>query len=204
MGGARVVDASGVDGPAMMTGSDSDDRPPRALLIAAVVVAVVAIGVVLVIAATREAPPQPVALPTVPAPQAGSPACEALLAALPQRLGDYQRAPLAAPAPEGASAWRTGTGNEPVVLRCGLERPTDFVVGSPIQIVDRVQWFEVAADQQSAGDAGRSTWYTVDRPVYLALTLPPGSGPTPIQQLSEVIDRTITAVPIDPAGPPAG
>ncbi|ORX01377.1 hypothetical protein AWC29_23690 [Mycobacterium triplex] len=188
----------------MMTGSDSDDPggPPRALLIAAVLVAVVAIGVVLVIAATREAPPEPVALPTVPAPQAGSSACDALLAALPQRLGDYQRAPLAAPAPEGASAWRTGTGDQPVVLRCGLERPTAFVVGSAIQIVDRVQWFEVAADQQSAGDAGRSTWYTVDRPVYLALTLPPGSGPTPIQQLSEVIDRTITAVPIDPARPP--
>ncbi|SOX52989.1 DUF3515 domain-containing protein [Mycobacterium ahvazicum] len=187
----------------MMTGSDSDDPggPPRALLIAAVVVAVLAIGIVLVIAATREAPPQPVALPTVPAPQADSPACHALSAALPQRLGDYQRAPLAQPAPEGAAAWRTGTGNEPLVLRCGLDRPTAFVVGSPIQIVDRVQWFEVAAEQQSAGDAGRSTWYTVDRPVYLALTLPSGSGPTPIQQLSEVIDRTVTAVPIDPARP---
>ncbi|MCV7408573.1 hypothetical protein AWC05_05975 [Mycobacterium florentinum] len=188
----------------MMTGSDSDDPggPPRALLIVAVVVAVLAIGIVLVIAATRAAPPQPVALPTVPAPQAGSSACHALLAALPQRLGDYQRAPLAQPAPEGATAWRGGTGNEPVVLRCGLERPTGFVVGSPIQSVDRVQWFEVAGDRQSAGDAGRSTWYAVDRPVYLALTLPSGSGPTPIQQLSEVIDHTITAVPIDPARPP--
>jgi hypothetical protein len=36
----------------------------------------------------------------------------------------------------------------------------------------------------------------------VALTLPTGSGPTPIQQLSEVIDRTIAAVPINPA--PAG
>lgn len=197
-----MVDAPGVDDRAMMTGSDSDDRPPRALLIAAVVVAVLAIGIVLVIAATREAPPQPVALPTVPAPQAGGPACHALSAALPQQLGDYQRAPLAAPAPEGATAWRSGSGGEPVVLRCGLDRPTGFVVGSAIQIVDRVQWFEAAADQQSAGDAGRSTWYTVDRPVYLALTLPSGSGPTPIQQLSEVIDHTIAPVPIDPARPP--
>jgi hypothetical protein len=198
-----MVDATGIDGRAMMTGSDSDDPggPPRALLIAAVAVAVLAIGIVLVIAATREAPPQPVALPTVPAPQAASPACHALSAALPQRLGDYQRAPLAQPAPEGATAWRSGTGNEPVVLRCGLDRPTGFVVGAPIQSVDRVQWFEVAADRQSAGDAGRSTWYTVDRPVYVALTLPSGSGPTPIQQLSEVIDHAITAVPIDPARP---
>jgi hypothetical protein len=185
-----------------MADSDTDlGGPPRAMMIAAVALAAVAIGVILAIAATREAPPQPVAVPAVPAPQADNAACRALAAALPQRLGDYQRAPLAQPAPQGATAWRAGSGGEPVVLRCGLDRPADFVVGSPIQIVDRVQWFEVAAGQQSAGDAGRSTWYTVDRPVYLALTLPSGSGPTPIQQLSEVIDRTIAAVPIDPARP---
>jgi hypothetical protein len=177
------------------------DGPPRALMIAAVALAVAAIGVILVIAATREAPPQPVAVPAVPAPQAGNAACRALVDALPQRLGDYQRAPIAQPAPEGATAWRARPDSEPVVLRCGLDRPSDFVVGSPIQVVDRVQWFEVAARQQSAGDAGRTTWYTVDRPVYVALTLPSGSGPTPIQQLSEVIDRTITAVPIDPGHP---
>jgi hypothetical protein len=173
--------------------------PPRALLIAAVALAVVAVGVILVIAATRRAPPQPVVLPAVTAPQATSAACRALADALPQRLGDYQRASLAQPAPPGAAAWRAANGAEPVVLRCGLDRPADFVVGSPIQVVDKVQWFEVAPAQQSAGEAGRSTWYTVDRPVYVALTLPPGSGPTPIQQLSEVIDRTVAAVPINPA-----
>jgi hypothetical protein len=182
-----------------MAGSDADTGPPRAVMIAAVALAVVAIGVILAVAATRQAPPQPVAVPAVPAPQAANAPCRALAQALPQRLGDYQRAPVAQPAPAGTAAWRAGPDSEPVVLRCGLDRPADFVVGSPIQIVDRVQWFGVAAEQQSAGDAGRSTWYTVDRPVYVALTLPSGSGPTPIQQLSEVIDRTIAAVPINPA-----
>ena len=181
------------------TGPAADTGPSRAVLIAAVALAVVAIGVILAIAATRQAPPPPVAVPNAPAPQAANSACQALADALPQRLGDYQRAPLAQPAPQGAAAWRAGAGGEPVVLRCGLERPADFVVGSPIQVVDRVQWFEVAAGQQSAGEAGRSTWYTVDRPVYVALTLPSGSGPTPIQQLAELIDQTIAAVPINPA-----
>ncbi|EUA41245.1 hypothetical protein I549_2290 [Mycobacterium avium subsp. avium 2285 (R)] len=102
-----------------------------------------------------------------------------MLDALPQRLGDYQRAPLEQPAPAGAAAWRTGPDSEPVVLRCGLDRPAEFVAGSPIQVVDRVQWFAVRPDPQSAGDAGRSTWYTVDRPVYVALTLPSGSGRRP-------------------------
>ena len=182
-----------------MTGDS--DGPPRVLLIAAVALAVAAIGVILVIAATREAPPQTVAVPAVPAPQAASAPCRALLEAAPQQLGDYQRAPIAQPAPEGATAWRSRPDSEPVVLRCGLDRPGDFVVGSPIQVVDRVQWFEVPAPPQSAGDAGRTTWYTVDRPVYVALTLPSGSGPTPIQQLSDIIDRTIKAVAIDPARP---
>ena len=165
--------------------------PPRAVIIAAIALGVAAIAVILGIAATREAPSQPVALPAVPAPQATNGACRALQQALPQKLGDYQRAPLVQPAPEGATAWRASPDSEPVVLRCGLDRPGEFVVGSPIQVVDRVQWFEVDR-----------SWYAVDRPVYIALTLPTGSGPTPIQELSEVIDRTIAAVPINPR--PAG
>lgn len=170
------------------------DGPPRAALIAALVVAIGTIGVILAIAATRHhtAPTGPAIVVAVPAPQAQDPACQALLGALPQRLGDYSRAQLAQPAPVGTAAWQSPGAADPVVLRCGLERPTDFVVGSPIQVVDRVQWFEVKQDQ-------RSTWYTVDRAVYVALTLPQGSGPTPIQQLSELIDRVLPARPIDPA-----
>ncbi len=178
--------------------ADPETGPPRAVIIAAIAVAVVAVGAILIVAATREAPTQ-VAVAAVPAPRAGSAACQSLSAALPSRLGDYQRVPIAAPAPPGATAWRATGGGEPVVLRCGLDRPGAFVVGSPIQVVDKVQWFE--AEHESSGGAGTSTWYTVDRPVYVSLTLPPGSGPTPIQQLSEVIDHAMAPVPIDPAPP---
>ncbi|KAA1250742.1 DUF3515 domain-containing protein [Mycobacterium simiae] len=184
-----------------MTGdADSDlDGPPRIVIIAAVLLAVAAIGAILVIAATRLPSQRPITVPAAPAPQASSPDCQALGAALPQRLGAYQRTPLAQPVPEGASAWSSGPDGEPVIMRCGLDRPADFVVGSPIQIVDNVQWFRVTDEPQSDRGAGRSTWYTVDRPVYVALTLPAGSGPTPIQEVSELIDRTLAAVPIDPA-----
>lgn len=166
--------------------------PPRAVLIAALVLAIGVVGVVLAIAATRHPPLQVVAIPTVPAPRAQDPACRALVDALPQRLGDYQRAPIAQPTPPATAAWRSASDSDPVVLRCGLDRPTDFAVGSPIQLVDRVQWFE-------AREGDRSTWYTVDRPVYVALTLPSGSGPTPIQQLSDLIDHAMPAVPINPS-----
>ncbi len=176
------------------TTDTSGDGPPRSLLIAAVAVAVAAIIAVLVIAAVRQLPEQlqPVPIPSIPAPRAESHECGALMAALPESLGDYRRAPAVEPAPAGVAAWQAAPDAEPVILRCGLERPAEFVVGAPIQVVDAVQWFEVT-------DEGRSTWFAVDRGVYIALTLPGGSGPTPIQEISDVIARTLPAEPIEPA-----
>jgi hypothetical protein len=59
-------------------------------------------------------------------------------------------------------------------------------------MVNAVQWFELA-------DQGSSTWFAVDRSVYIALTLPQGSGPTPIQEISDVIVKALPATAIDPA-----
>jgi hypothetical protein len=170
------------------------DGPPRSLFIAAVAVAVAAVVAVLVIAVLRQSPAheKPVPIATVPAPKAEGPECTALMAALPDQLGDYRRAQAAEPAPVGAAAWRAPSETEPVILRCGLERPLDFVVGSPTQVVEPVQWFELT-------DADRSTWFAVDRPVYVALTLPSGSGPTPIQEISQTIAQTMPAKRPDPA-----
>ncbi|WP_293003448.1 DUF3515 domain-containing protein [Mycobacterium sp.] len=167
------------------------DGPPRAALITALVIAIGTIGVILAVAATRHRT-APAVIAAVPAPHAHDSSCQKLTDALPQQLGDYTRAQVVQPAPVGAAAWQPAGKGDPVVLRCGLERPSDFVVGSPIQVVDRVQWFEVSQDQ-------RSTWYAVDREVYVALTLPQGSGPTPIQQISELVDRILPARPADPS-----
>jgi hypothetical protein len=184
--------------------AETGDGPPRALMIAAIVVAVGAIIGILLFAALRQAPPEqrPVAIASVPAPKADSAECRALLDALPDELGDYRRAAAADPVPAGAAAWQATPDGEPVILRCGLDRPGDFVVGSPIQVVDTVQWFrvdEAGAGNEPAADQGRSTWFAVDRPVYVALTLPQRSGPTPIQTISEVIAKSLPAKPIDPA-----
>ncbi|MDA4110448.1 DUF3515 domain-containing protein [Mycolicibacterium holsaticum] len=174
--------------------SDERDGPPRALLIAAVVVGVGAIVAILAFAALRETPAeeQVVGIVSVPAPEAESADCGALTAALPDKLGDFDRARVAEPAPPGAAAWRTEPDSEAVILRCGLARPAEFVVGTPLQVVDAVSWFHLS-------EQGRSTWYAVDRPVYVALTLPQDSGPTPIQDISEAIAKSLPATPIDPA-----
>ena len=173
---------------------DEPGAPSRRLLIAALLIAVVAVGTVLAVAATRRAPVRPVTIAALPAAQADSPDCRALLATLPDRLGDYPRAQAAEPVPAGAAAW--GSYEEPVIMRCGLDRPAEFVVGVPLQMVDDVQWFRL-----DDPDTARSTWMAVDRPVYIALTLPTGSGPAPIQTLSDVIARTMPAIPIRPGRP---
>jgi hypothetical protein len=172
---------------------DGRDGPPRGVLVAAVIVAVAAAIGVLVFATIRQKPEgqRPVAIASVPAPHADGDACRALLAALPDRLGDYQRAPAAEPAPVGAAAWQADPDAEPLILRCGVDQPVDFVAGTPIQVVDDVDWFHI-------GDEGRSTWITVDRPVYVALTLPDGSGPTPIQLISAAVAKAMPAVPVNP------
>jgi hypothetical protein len=177
------------------------DGPPRAVLIAAVAVAVGAVVAVLVVAAvmqrTRDDPP--VAVSAVPAPRAESPECAALAAQLPERLGDYRRAALVDPAPAGAAAWQPEGGGEPIVLRCGVERPGDFVVGAPLTVVDPVSWFRVADSGADGAPDDRATWFAVDRPVYVALTLPPGSGPEPIQTLSAAVASTMPATTPEPA-----
>jgi hypothetical protein len=201
--------------------SQTGDGPPKAVLIVALVVAVGAVVAVLAVAAVRQRQPapEPIAISTVPAPRAESPECGALIGALPDQLGDYQRAPVVEPTPPGTAAWQSDAGGEALILRCGLDRPAEFVVGAPLQMVDAVQWFrvgETAAGAPGAGEtgaagpatgetaagegaAGRSTWFAVDRPVYVALTLPAGSGPTPIQRLSAAIAETLPEQPIDPA-----
>lgn len=175
------------------------DGPPRAAMIAAVVIAALAVVGLLVVAAVRQTPeaPRVVAVASAPAPAADGAPCRALADALPDALGDYRRAPLADPAPAGAAAWRADgqpEGYDTVVLRCGIDRPLDFVAGAPVQMVDQVAWFRIA-------DAGSSTWIAVDRPAYVALTLPDGSGPTPIQDVSAAIAKAMPAVTPQP-GPP--
>lgn len=173
--------------------------PPRrpAVVAAAVALPVALLGGVLFFAAgaQRGADEAPVPLAAVPAPGAGTPPCAAVADALPDRLGDYTRVPLAEPAPEAAAAW-VGPTAEPVVLRCGVDRPVAFDRAAALTVVNGVDWFAV-----SGADVGvpATTWFAVDRGVYVALTLPDGSGPTPLQQVSDVLSATVGKQPPDPA-----
>ncbi|MFD4366499.1 DUF3515 domain-containing protein [Rhodococcus sp. NPDC058521] len=176
---------------------EQDHRRHPAVIATAVAIPVALVVAVLVAAflAGRDPIREPVSLGTVPAPASESPECDKLMAALPDNLGDLERAELAEPAPESAAAWQPSEG-EPVVLRCGVDRPVEFDQAAPLQVIDGVQWFEVSGAEMGLES---STWYLVDRGVYVAVTIPNGSGPTPLQEMSEAASKALEARPLDPA-----
>ena len=170
----------------------------------AVVIPLAMLAVVLVMVrgigdeAAEEAASEPVAAVAIPAPGAGSEECVALIEQLPESLGDAARVALVEPAPEGTAAYRMPDA-EPVIVRCGMPAPPTFTVGVALQAVNGVQWFN-EPDPDPAVTA--STWVAVDRPQYVAVTLPEGSGTGPIQDLSDAITAALEEVEPDPA--PAG
>jgi hypothetical protein len=135
-------------------------------------------------------PTGPLALVTIPAPDADSAACRDLVGAAPERLKSsgeqLSRRELAEPAPPATLAW----GGDPIVLRCGLDRPPELTRSSTLRAIDEVQWLPVPGD-------GSTTWYAVDREVYVALTVPDTAGTGPLQTVSRTIADVLPAVPLD-------
>jgi hypothetical protein len=131
----------------------------------------------------------PLALAGVEAPDADAPACtklvEALPATLPSKGEELARLPLADPAPPAAAAW-AGDRGEPVVLRCGLPKPAQYEPTAQLREISNVNWLPVDGE-------GASTWYTVDRPVYVALTIPDDAGTGVVQEMSATIAKVLPA-----------
>lgn len=138
----------------------------------------------------------PLVLAPVDAPAADSAGCVALMAHLPAALTNtgapLPRRPIAPPVPPATVAWSSPTGDA-VVSRCGVAPPTELTATSELLDVSGVRWLRVAGDRAA-------TWYAVDRPVYVALTLPGDVGTGPIQDVSNAIAATLPAQPVRPAG----
>jgi Protein of unknown function (DUF3515) len=144
------------------------------------------------------APPpdtRPLAVATVDAPDAGSPSCATLLAGLdgdlPAGSATLPRRALADPQPPGVRAWTAAP--SPVVLRCGLPRPAELTPTSALLEVDGVQWLQL---DDGLPQPQAVTSVAVDRPVYVAITVPTGVGSGPLQAVSEVVGAKLPARPV--------
>ncbi|QRP44500.1 DUF3515 domain-containing protein [Amycolatopsis sp. FDAARGOS 1241] len=171
--------------------------PPRVVLVVAAVLVVALAAVVAVFALTKnQAPPDesvangPLPLVAVPAPQAGTPACTAVVGAMPATLTSngrqLARRTLAQPAPQATVAWGDG---DAIVLRCGLDRPPELTQTAELRLINGVQWLQVTEDEAA-------TWYVVDRDVYLALTVPDSAGTGPLQTVSDTVAAKLPDKPL--------
>ncbi|WP_191983951.1 DUF3515 domain-containing protein [Amycolatopsis eburnea] len=167
--------------------------PPRVVLVTAAALAVALAVAVAVFALTQRSSSDtagPLPLVPVPAPAAASPGCTTLLAAVPTELTSNGTSlkvrTLADPAPPATVAWGT---DDPLVLRCGLNRPPELTPTAALRLVNKVQWLQVPGE-------GASTWYVVDREVYAALTVPDSAGTGPLQQISDTIAAKLAPRPL--------
>ncbi|MET0188444.1 MAG: DUF3515 domain-containing protein, partial [Pseudonocardia sediminis] len=116
-------------------------------------------------------------------PSASSAACAGLLRILPVSLpsdgGSLEPRPVE-PAVAGARAWASAP--EPVILRCGVPRPSELGPSSPLILVNGVNWLPLP---DAAGVTTRTTTYAVvDRGVYLTLSAPAEAGSGPLQAVA--------------------
>lgn len=177
--------------PAQETGA-----PPRRYIVIAAVIALALAVVIAVLSLMNRSQPEPspdngpLGLVPVSAPQANSPECAALIPALPAQLlsngATLNRRVIAEPAPPATVAWGAP---DAIVLRCGLDRPAELTPTSELRVVSGVQWLVVEGQ-------GASSWYVVDRNVYVALTVPDSSGTGPLQTISDTVAKTLKPMPL--------
>ena len=170
------------------------------VIAAAVAIPVILVGGVLygasqVYNSTGESQDAPLNAVTVPSPDGESRECTDFLAALGDELGEAQRVEFSEPAPDAAAGYRLESG-APVTIRCGLPAPQGFEVGTTLTEVNDVQWFN---EPDPVAEVTDSTWVAVDRPVYVAITLPEESGTGPIQAVSDTLKETMDATEPAPA-----
>jgi hypothetical protein len=126
-------------------------------------------------------PPQREDLPVLPVdvppatPQADA-SCPALMSTLPLELAGEPSRRVGSDTPY-AYAW----GDPPIVLVCGVDRPAGFVVGVSAIQINGVQWFVDTSDPES------TVWTTIDRPVYVRITLPAEVDSAPVTALTPQI-----------------
>jgi hypothetical protein len=136
--------------------------------------------------AREELPVLPVEVPPV-TPEADA-SCPALMSTLPVELGGEASRRVQSDSPY-AYAW----GDPAVVLVCGVDRPAGFVVGVSAIQINGVQWYVDTSDPDT------TVWTTVDRPVYVQISLPASVDSAPVTALTPQIAQALPYREPDPA-----
>lgn len=129
---------------------------------------------------------QQVAMSTLPAPEAESTECAALIESLPGSAFGHTRAQIIEPVPAGVAAWSSSE-LERVTLRCGVDMPFQYTELAETVDVDGVTWLPVA--DVTAGSS-LQTWYSVDRFPVVAITaddMSTDNADTPVAPFTDAV-----------------
>jgi hypothetical protein len=128
--------------------------------------------------ARENLPVLPVQVPPV-TPEADA-SCPALMSTLPLELTGEPSRRVQSDSPF-AYAW----GDPAIVLVCGVDRPAGYVTGVSAIQINGVQWY-VDTD-----DPDTTVWTTVDRPVYVQISLPSSIDSAPVTALTPQIAQAL-------------
>jgi hypothetical protein len=134
----------------------------------------------------EDLPVLPVEVP--PATPEADASCPALMGTLPLELAGEPSRRVDSDTPY-AYAW----GDPAIVLICGVDRPAGFVVGVSAIQINGVQWYVDTSDPDA------TVWTTVDRPVYVQITLPPEVDSAPVTALTPQIAAALPYREPEPA-----
>jgi uncharacterized protein DUF3515 len=124
--------------------------------------------------ARENLPVLPVDVP--PATPAADAACPKLMSSLPLELTQQPSRRVKSDTPY-AYAW----GDPAIVLICGVDRPAGYTVGASVIQINGVQWYVDTSDPKT------TVWTTVDRPVYVQISLPASVDSAPVTALTPQI-----------------
>ncbi len=133
----------------------------------------------------------PVAIPARPVAAADLPACRALVADLPQALGDREKR-LTVPAAPLGGAW----GDPAIVLRCGGTVPQSFDRFATCQEANGVGWY--VPDDELTDESADVTMTAVGYRPIVTVTVPAGQRPEGVASamaaLAAVVRKDLTLV----------
>ena len=128
--------------------------------------------------ARENLPVLPVQVPPV-TPEADA-SCPALMSTLPLELSGETSRRVQSDSPY-AYAW----GDPAIVLICGVDRPAGYKVGASAIQINGVQWYV------DTGNPDTTVWTTVDRPVYVQISLPASVDSAPVTALTTQIAQAL-------------
>lgn len=143
-------------------------------------------------AAGSGAPLAPVTVAAPPSSPAAQAPCRKLLQALPLRLDGMDPRQVVS---DPSSPFVVGWGDPAVTLRCGVQRPADLHPGSSAQFIQIGQANGTGGVYFDVVSSGHNQLYTtVDRSVYVEVSVPSQYAAGPVTTLAGVIARTLPPV----------